>query len=234
MAAAAANASNVSDVMRNLGLSPRHARHRVWVREHLMSYEVATHLVEQARTGGLESRTCARVGCVVTYECSTLSKKKYCSRRCACTVNNTGRRVRVDHHCPGCDAVVTAQRYCSVSCRSEHRISRWLRGEISATNKYALAGWAREWVLQRSGLRCEAIDERDGKRCRENRLHPRSARTVLQVDHIDGNWKNDRPENLRAICPTCHALTETFGKYNKGPGRAWRRDYSQFEPKRSA
>lgn len=33
---------------------------------------------------------------------------------------------------------------------------------------------------------------------------------TLHVDHIDGNWRNCRPENLRFLCPNCHSQTETF------------------------
>ncbi len=34
---------------------------------------------------------------------------------------------------------------------------------------------------------------------------------VIQIDHIDGNWLNNRKENLRFLCPNCHSQTETFG-----------------------
>lgn len=35
---------------------------------------------------------------------------------------------------------------------------------------------------------------------------------TLQVDHIDGNYFNNLPENLRLLCPNCHSQTDTFGK----------------------
>lgn len=42
----------------------------------------------------------------------------------------------------------------------------------------------------------------------------------LEVDHIDGDWKNNLPENLRFLCPNCHTQTENYGskknrKYNQ-------------------
>ena len=33
----------------------------------------------------------------------------------------------------------------------------------------------------------------------------------LQIDHIDGNWKNNLITNLRFLCPNCHSQTETYG-----------------------
>lgn len=40
---------------------------------------------------------------------------------------------------------------------------------------------------------------------------------ALQVDHINGIHYDNRPENLRFLCPNCHSLTETFcGAGNTG------------------
>src|SRR3990172_2134416 len=37
----------------------------------------------------------------------------------------------------------------------------------------------------------------------------------LELDHINGNSKNNRLENLRLLCPNCHALTSTYRGKNR-------------------
>ncbi|MGW8848252.1 HNH endonuclease signature motif containing protein [Streptomyces xiamenensis] len=42
---------------------------------------------------------------------------------------------------------------------------------------------------------------------------------TLEVDHRNGDWRDDRAENLRLLCPNCHAVTDTWCR----GGRAERR-----------
>lgn len=40
----------------------------------------------------------------------------------------------------------------------------------------------------------------------------------LEVDHVDGNWRDNRIENLRFLCPNCHSTTDSYR--GRGKGRA--------------
>jgi hypothetical protein len=33
---------------------------------------------------------------------------------------------------------------------------------------------------------------------------------TLEVDHVNGDFRDNRPENLRFLCPNCHATTNTY------------------------
>ena len=52
---------------------------------------------------------------------------------------------------------------------------------------------------------------------------------VLDLDHINGNNKDNRLANLRYLCPNCHSQTDTFKGRNKNTGKLKVTDQELFQ-----
>ena len=60
-------------------------------------------------------------------------------------------------------------------------------------------------------------------RCGWGELNKYTNNIPLEVEHIDGNYQNNKEENLILLCPNCHSLTETYKGANLNHGRKQRK-----------
>lgn len=122
--------------------------------------------------------------------------------------------------CKNCGKIVAKHSYiyCSNSCQAtfqyQHFIGMWLSGSVSATTVAGVSAHVRKYLLLTQGPRCAL--------CSWDKVHPTTRKVPLEIDHIDGDHFNSRPENVRLIRPNCHALTTTFRGLNRGKGRMHR------------
>ena len=64
-----------------------------------------------------------------------------------------------------------------------------------------------EKVIEYKCLKCGQLPLWDGKEL------------VLQLDHINGDTKDNRKNNLRFLCPNCHSQTDTYAGKNARPNK---------------
>lgn len=163
--------------------------------------------------------------CLNTFFVNSTNKEKvFCTRSCAAKYNNRRRRSE-SYQCKNCGEPLRGETrytrvYCSIECRRQYRINLWLRGEWDGTTREGLAQSIRTYLLEEAGFKCQ--DGRSG--CDGwSGYNPKSGKSCLTVDHIDGDCYNNKRENLIVMCPNCHSMTETYGALNKGNGRMLRR-----------
>lgn len=72
---------------------------------------------------------------------------------------------------------------------------------------------------QRRGIKrrlfAEGLKEEKCEMCGITDWH--GVKIGLELDHINGNSSDHRLENLRILCPNCHATTHTYRGKNKKP-----------------
>jgi len=116
----------------------------------------------------------------------------FCNRSCSATFNNGNK--------PKKEKTI-----------KKSLVQKYIDGEYDGTVKHGLSSVIRLYVLEQANFSCEV--------CGFKGINPASKKTVVTVDHIDGNSQNNKRENLRALCPNHHAMTPTYGALNRGNGR---------------
>lgn len=142
--------------------------------------------------------------------------RKFCNHTCSSIYNNSHRLKRLkSSNCLNCGIELKHdkifQKSCSQTCNqaliTKKKIDKWLNGTFDATIKGGISSTIRKYLLKQMNYKCSI--------CKYEGYNDRTGNTVLEIDHIDGNSDDSSSENLRVICPNCHAKSSTFRSLNK-------------------
>jgi predicted RNA-binding Zn-ribbon protein involved in translation (DUF1610 family) len=131
------------------------------------------------------------------------------------------------YHCLNCGKEIpyrksSKNKYCDNTCQREYEykqyIERWKNGEKNGIKgEYGLSKYIRRYLLEKAEYKCEI--------CGWNEENPFTHTIPLEIHHIDGDYANNKEENLQVLCPNCHSLTEAYKSHNKN-GRKGRKKYN--------
>ena len=115
-------------------------------------------------------------------------------------------------------------KYCSIDCQKEFEykeyIKRWKNDQVDGLRgEYQISMHIKTFLFKKFENKCA--------RCGWGKINKFTGKIPLEVEHIDGNYKNNKENNLILLCPNCHSLTSTYKGANLNNGRKTRRKYSK-------
>jgi hypothetical protein len=134
----------------------------------------------------------------------------YCNHSCAAVHRNTTvvrTKKHLSRNCPHCGNPVSNRhnQYCDECIKNAvYNKAQSLDGMKSDRGR-------RHFLIRERGHQCESCSNSEWL----------GIPIALELDHIDGNPDNNTAENLRLLCPNCHAQTEFYkgAAATKGKGR---------------
>lgn len=162
--------------------------------------------------------------------------KKFCSRSCSASYNNTKRTkepkgIRYCKHCGKPIAHLKGdswkdynkRKYCCFDCYANdcynNFIEEWKMGKTSGSSPSGgISSTIRKYILNKYNNKCSI--------CGWSEINPYTGNIPLEIHHIDGNSDNNSEDNLVVLCPCCHSLTENYrGGNTKSKRSRYRKEH---------
>lgn len=158
---------------------------------------------------------------------SIRSQYVFCDATCRTRWHNEQRTEYIE--CFGCKKSFKRKKrknpiYCNVKCQRkfeyENYIKDWKDGKNDGSNGGEnVSTHIRKYLFLINNNKCSL--------CGWGEKNIYTQKIPLQVDHINGDWKNNTEQNLKLLCANCHSLTPTYGSLNKGRGREYRNKWKK-------
>ena len=128
-------------------------------------------------------------------------------------------------NCINCNKEIKKRsKYCSNKCQKEYQyktyINKWKNNQINGMRgEYQISSYIKTYLFNKYNNKCA--------RCGWGEINKYTNKIPLEIEHIDGNYKNNIEENLILLCPNCHSLTSTYKGANLNKGRKSRNKYNK-------
>ena len=128
-------------------------------------------------------------------------------------------------NCANCNKEVNKRnKFCSIKCQKEYQyktyIEKWKNNEIDGMRgEYQISSYIKRYIFEKYNNKCSI--------CGWGKINPYTNNIPLEIEHKDGNYKNNNEENLTLLCPNCHSLTSTYKGANLNHGRSSRKKYNK-------
>ena len=127
--------------------------------------------------------------------------------------------------CLNCGSEISnKKKFCNNYCQKEFQykgyIAKWKNGEFDGLRgEYQISLHIKKYLFNKYNNKCA--------RCGWGEKNTYTNTIPLEIEHIDGNYRNNREDNLVLLCPNCHSLTSTYKGANLNHGRKSRKKYSK-------
>lgn len=162
--------------------------------------------------------------------------RKFCSLSCSSIHNNrlrkksevtsiknvesTNNQNFSKKNCKNCGHILINNKntYCNQDCVIEFKRKEVFE-QIEMGNSDLYYKNYKKYLIHKHGEKC--------MECGWGEVNEYTGKIPIELEHIDGNSKNNELSNLKLLCPNCHSLTPTYKGANRGNGRHYRRERYQ-------
>ena len=128
-------------------------------------------------------------------------------------------------NCLNCNSIIDKyKKICNNKCQKEFQykeyIANWKNNkENGLRGDYQISMYIKTYLFDKYNNKCA--------KCGWGKVNKFTNRIPLEIEHIDGNYQNNKEDNLILLCPNCHSLTSTYKGANRNHGRKQRSKYSK-------
>jgi hypothetical protein len=109
--------------------------------------------------------------------------------------------------------------HCSYKCRQYNDyliyINKWKLGLVDGrSGKASISRHIKHYLFEKYNNSCQ--------KCGWGIRNEYTDNIPLEIHHIDGDYTNNKENNLELLCPNCHSLTDNYKSRNKNNKRTHR------------